>query len=429
MVNSIGYKIKELRKEKKICQEDLCCSILSRTILSKIENGKMLPSIIQLEHISNVLNVSIVYFFQDSVEKGYLTYSNSSIINPSTLETLYKEKKYIEIIKIADSSNNSDINKNFYIGMSYFNMQLYNDSVKNLKEYIKAYAKFSHTEKHNYAENCTFAFNSLFYIMMKNSNYNKALSYLYRAQQVIIENKLIHSRIYYIIVNNIGVTYCLMKEYKKAIDILEKFINDIDDLAYISILATIHLSLNIAYYKTNNFEKAIHHIKLAITFFDYSGEHFDAGECYLNYINCLRLSSKFEEALYLISNLKAKYYCDKSLINLFLIQQMIVFFNMEDYIDLSRTLQEIRFTKLRKKSKMDYYLVVGHMKFLEKDFNCAFDYLSRCKTYLLDNKYYLDLSVICNDLYKINNDISYLNKSSYYRDLYRTCPFPNIFIG
>lgn len=49
------------------------------------------------------------------------------------IKELRKEKKYTEIIKLTDSNSYPDINKNYYIGMAYFNMQLYNDSVRNLK--------------------------------------------------------------------------------------------------------------------------------------------------------------------------------------------------------------------------------------------------------------------------------------------------------
>ncbi|MBL4937079.1 helix-turn-helix transcriptional regulator [Clostridium sp. YIM B02515] len=429
MISCIGYKVKSLRKEKNIRQDELCCNILNRTILSKIENNKMLPSIPQLEHISHKLGIPIEYFFQNYTASDHNQNSTVSSDKCTALENLYIEKKYFDIIEIAESSNPCDINKNFYVGMSYFNIQLYNDTVTNLTKYIKLYSKFSETDKQKYAINYAFALNKLCFVMMKNSNYEKALKYLYTAQLFLRENNLVESKMFYIIINNIGSICCHKKEYNKVIKTLENFIDNIDDLAYISILASIHLSLNIAYFYTLNFEKALHHIKLAITFFEYSGKSLDAGECYLNYINCLRLLSRFEEALYLISEIKAMYHYDKELINVFSIQHLIILFNIGEFNKLSELLSEIKFNELRRKSKMDYYLIVGHVKFLQGSYTTADNYLNRCKNYLLSRNFYLDLSIVYKDLYQINSSQEDLDKSLYYMKMHENNKTYNIFIS
>ena len=64
---SLGKKVKLLRKEVGLKQEDLTCDILSRTMLSKIENDKVTPSIYQLNHISKKLGYSVDYFLQNGV--------------------------------------------------------------------------------------------------------------------------------------------------------------------------------------------------------------------------------------------------------------------------------------------------------------------------------------------------------------------------
>ena len=71
---SLGKKIKSLRKELGLKQEELTCDILSRTMLSKIENDKVTPSIYQLNHISKKLGYSVDYFLQTDS----LSYSNNT---------------------------------------------------------------------------------------------------------------------------------------------------------------------------------------------------------------------------------------------------------------------------------------------------------------------------------------------------------------
>ena len=79
---SLGKKVKLLRKEIGLKQEELTCNILSRTMLSKIENDKVTPSIYQLDHIAKKLGVSIEFFLQ--------TYSLPYDNNEKFKDSLYK---------------------------------------------------------------------------------------------------------------------------------------------------------------------------------------------------------------------------------------------------------------------------------------------------------------------------------------------------
>lgn len=422
MYNTIGYKIKALRKEKKLSQQSFNCSILNRTVLSKIENVKIIPSIPQLEHISNILEVPINYFFSDELQVQEITQNTL----PS-LVTLYNEKKYFEVLDIFKSKGSVDINTIYYVGMCYYNINLYKDALKYLRKYVNDYRKLPENDKRNYINEYAIVLNALSCIMLNNSNCDKALHYLYMGKESLAYAGLTTSKIYHVIINNIGSIYCLMEQYRESINILEPFIEDVDDLAYISQLGNIHLTLNIDYYRLNKFTEAIKHIKLAIIFFEYNNRDFDAGECYLNYINCLRLSSRSSEALHIIEELKQKYSSDKKLINLFLIQQMIILFNLKDFDNLSLVIKQLNVKELRKKSKMDYYLVLGHIKYLEKNYSTAYNYLKKCESFLLSRKLYLDLSFLYRDLSIITNEIEYTNKSRYYLRLHTENPKYNIF--
>ena len=67
--NIIGKKIKELRKEKKITQEDLCARMqvmgykISRSDISKLENGKKFISDFEVYGFAKALKVSILELF------------------------------------------------------------------------------------------------------------------------------------------------------------------------------------------------------------------------------------------------------------------------------------------------------------------------------------------------------------------------------
>lgn len=56
----IGLKIKELRKEKKLTQVEFSAKIgIDNSQLSKIEQGKLMPTLFQLLEISSIFNISM----------------------------------------------------------------------------------------------------------------------------------------------------------------------------------------------------------------------------------------------------------------------------------------------------------------------------------------------------------------------------------
>lgn len=64
----IGTRIKELRKERSISQENLALlADLDRTYITSVENGKRNVSIVNIEKIANAMNVDIYQFFNSKL--------------------------------------------------------------------------------------------------------------------------------------------------------------------------------------------------------------------------------------------------------------------------------------------------------------------------------------------------------------------------
>ena len=69
----IGEKIKQIRTEKMMTQNELSGGVITRNMLSCIENGSAQPSLATLRHIATKLNVPIGYLLADGQEeKTYL---------------------------------------------------------------------------------------------------------------------------------------------------------------------------------------------------------------------------------------------------------------------------------------------------------------------------------------------------------------------
>jgi transcriptional regulator with XRE-family HTH domain len=82
----IGEKIKKLRTEKLMTQVELSGDVITRNMLSCIENGSAQPSLATLRHIAAKLNVSVGYLLSDGEEeKSYLKMAQISDIKNAYL--------------------------------------------------------------------------------------------------------------------------------------------------------------------------------------------------------------------------------------------------------------------------------------------------------------------------------------------------------
>lgn len=91
--HSIGEKIKELRKKKKMTQTDLAGEFITRTMLSKIETGVARPSLETIRRIADKLEAPISYFLNESEEKKYHT-QDPYLISYHHIAFLYKNGEY-----------------------------------------------------------------------------------------------------------------------------------------------------------------------------------------------------------------------------------------------------------------------------------------------------------------------------------------------
>lgn len=72
--NITGKNIKKIRREKKVTQEDLCARMqvmgyqISRSDISKLENGKKFIADFEVYGFSKALNVSILELFKSSTK-------------------------------------------------------------------------------------------------------------------------------------------------------------------------------------------------------------------------------------------------------------------------------------------------------------------------------------------------------------------------
>lgn len=114
---SIGDKIKNLRKKRKMSQEDLCKNICSQSEISRIENNIINPSSFILQEIANRFGVSIDYFnhTSNSMRDDYKETVKK------LLERYRRNRNYLEIERIIQQESNSPAINNCEYMKGYMN--------------------------------------------------------------------------------------------------------------------------------------------------------------------------------------------------------------------------------------------------------------------------------------------------------------------
>lgn len=101
-MNNIGIKIKNLRKSRKMTQEDFAQKIgVSRSTLSCYEIGQRTPSLKTLQEIAGILGVGLDYFGLTSKDDAFdLLARAKEVFNDQNIPIETKEQLYHEFMKL-----------------------------------------------------------------------------------------------------------------------------------------------------------------------------------------------------------------------------------------------------------------------------------------------------------------------------------------
>jgi transcriptional regulator with XRE-family HTH domain len=112
---TLGTKIKNIRKIRKLTQTALTGDMITRNMLSRIENGAANPSLETLEYLANGLGVSVSYLLSE--DDDLLFYEKKDKI--SQIYKAYEAKNYAACIKLINSLSDKDNELNYILSASY----------------------------------------------------------------------------------------------------------------------------------------------------------------------------------------------------------------------------------------------------------------------------------------------------------------------
>lgn len=408
MKYTLGKKIKLLRKKLGLTQNEVACDILSRSILSKIETDKVTPSIYQLKYIASILNVSIDFLLRDD------EFNKDEFITNQTnlIYKYYNQQLYVNIISMYESNKlncSEDIHSYYYIGVSYFKLEFFDESNKVLRKYIKKILSLDIDSQFQYTNRFIKSINMIASNCFNSNKTKTSIRYTLIGKRFLEDKNLMDTDDYLKIVNNLGLFYISLFDYRNCISITERFINMHKEHLNLKYIPGIYLNLNISCYNIGKYDNAIKYIKIAMFFYKYMNNDYEYEQCYINYINCYRYSNNLHQAFKIFETFKNKYF-NNNVHDDFLVLEAILYFNVEDFHKVIEILSCINTKKLNLYNSNSVNFIKGHIEFFNHNYEKAKYLLNRCKSYLKQEHYFYDLTLVYKDLFIIEQDYTYLKE-------------------
>ncbi len=277
MTETLGQKIKKLRKELKMTQSDLAGNEMTKSMLSHIENNQASPSMKNLQYIAKRLDKSISYFLEEDFNQEK---QNKSEVPLEELNLeMQKVNKFIdnqEFKKAIEELNNILLNYNFNKTTN-----IYADVISKLGTCLVELEEFEEGEKilrtavKVYIDNHVFIKAAKTYAELekryfKTFDYDKSLKIL--EQTWNIYHKSINKDVFFEIdlLCFESYVYSSLDSYKEALSSLEKAKNLSNERSSYYNLGEIYRVISTAYWILKDNDKFKYYIKKAKQFADFS---------------------------------------------------------------------------------------------------------------------------------------------------------------
>lgn len=307
MPNTIGVKIKELRRELKLTQSELAGNDMTKSMLSQIENNLSTPSMKNLRIIANKLGKPISYFIDEDNKYKIKLPLNEILKKIKTINRFMDEYQYIEaemqLSSLLSSYNFTD-NDTLYgdilykQGVCLGNVNIFDKSEQIIRKVIKIY------------KNCNlYPKAATAYLEMTNRffseyNYEPCLSILDNANEIY---SLSTTRDYCYEINSLylrSLVYAGLSEFDKTLQLL-------NDALLLSKERNFYYKCDILYQTTgsinlilNNFDKFEYNMLKANQFAIFTENKLSLSLIYLNYAEYQIKLKNPKEALEYLDQIK-----------------------------------------------------------------------------------------------------------------------------
>jgi transcriptional regulator with XRE-family HTH domain len=283
----IGQKIKEVRKEKKLTQEELADNNISRSLISLIENGLSYPSMQTLEYLASKLDKHISYFLVED--------DKDSINLIADLEYLLDTEEYVQIIYKAENFikyrlDSIEDTKNQYLGILFCILGIAYYRTKNNEAYKCLSNSIDYLKAEGNNKYISKAYNYLGLVMYRNKNFEQMEYYLNFADSYfnIVTYENVNQKLN--ILYNLSLSYYYQRKYNSTIDILQEALlySKKHELYYS--FGEFNMMLALSYKNTDKVDSAIECSNKAVKYYKLTENKYMEHRCYINMAILFRIS-------------------------------------------------------------------------------------------------------------------------------------------
>ncbi|WP_191566849.1 helix-turn-helix domain-containing protein [Metabacillus idriensis] len=409
-MNTVGMKLRQLRKKQKLTQNELATGIVNRSYISQLEKGMVQPSYKLLLKFSERLQCDIHDFFEEEDKsllsfdlKKALTNLEFSVVNNEFADA---EELLNDLTKNIESLNQGDLAL-YYFCKGKIHQQVNHQIEEAIAAYEKSYELFCSLQ---YTADRLRTSNHLVHLLIKQNLLSKAFSYLNEAYDDSITHKA--SGVEKIsLLNNLGIAHAKKGEYYSAIRFLKQTIGLSSKTNIYYHTGNVYMVLGLCYRRMNDYENASQAYAKALLFFEGTNDELNLAGTYTNLGILSRYLLDADSAMnYLASAHEIYIKMDdlKGILNT-LYELALTYYeaNQDDKVlESYKQFQKINSTEFSH-LKYKFISLIGDMHHRNNDQEEAL----RCYHEILDNTGKIQESMIIKDVLKKMAEIAYISRN------------------
>lgn len=330
-MNTIGIRLKKIRKERKMTQTALADGIVNRSYISQIEKGAVQPSLKLLKKLSKRLGCDISEFIKEDKKALQLLDLKKSL---SSIEYLVVNGEYknaeveLETIEREVQNFNNTERGLYYFCKARVAECLHKETEKAIQFYKNSCEKISTSNMDKRLR----TINHLVNILIEKEKVIEAFEYLDEAYNDSIFYKTSGIERISILIN-LGVAHAKLGEHYSAIRFLRQAINASNSTNMYYHTGIAYMVLGLCQRRINDFDNAKRSYELALNYFKAEGDYLNLAGTYTNLGILFRYTSDFNKCFENLKMAKDMYINLDDLygkLNIFY-EIAITYFQIQDY--------------------------------------------------------------------------------------------------
>lgn len=290
-MDSLGQKIRKIRKERGITQIELCEGIVTSSMISQIESDRATPSLALLERLAKRLQVDVSQFMPDIHQKTDLAHTYRRARH---LLDIGRYEEALPLLKTVC----------FPLAPQFKGDVVYNDlahcyqTLGRLSEAAQTYELVVQAalEKDEIPA-AVHAYFNLGTLERRRNRLSLARMYWQRANEFLLRYPDLHMPVSMRIRANLGRVYREEQRYDLAIACFESAIVTAETYAPPLELAMVYHGLSNVYIELQNYEEAIRFNTKAWNAYDYAHHTRGVNQCKINHLFIMRCMGRHTEAV------------------------------------------------------------------------------------------------------------------------------------